>query len=145
MQYAAHFFSKLLPRSGSFRQALSRRDIISQVPGCVDVETQGHNVGRAVTWVETHNAEGKLGSGRMDGKSQPDRSAALRGLPEPTKSSQGQDAGEGIPSSKVFVLVVYRTWLGTSTESRPRRVPLLVCYPSNPRVLICAQVLMGWG
>lgn len=91
------------------------------------------------------NAEEKLGSGRMDGKSQPDRSAALRILPEPTRSSQGQDAGEGIPSSKVFVLVVYRSWLGTSTASRPRRVPPLVCYPSNPRVLICARVIMVWG
>lgn len=72
------------------------------------------------------NAEEKLGSGRMDGKSQPDRSAALRILPEPTRSSQGQDAGEGIPSSNVFVLVVRHSWLGTSTASRPRRVPPLM-------------------
>lgn len=58
------------------------------------------------------NAEEKLGSGRMGGKSQPDRSAALR---IPTRSSQGQDAGEEIPSSNVFVLVVRHSWLGTST------------------------------
>ena len=69
------------------------------------------------------NAEEKLGFGRMDSRSQPDRSAILRILPEPTRSSESQDAGEGIPSSKVIVLVVYRSWLGTSTASRPRRVP----------------------
>lgn len=89
------------------------------------------------------NAEKKLGSGRMDGKSQPDRSTALRILPEPTRSSQSQDAGEGIPSSNVFVLVVCHSWLGTSTASRPRRVPSPVCYQWNLRVLICAQVIMA--
>lgn len=63
------------------------------------------------------NAEEKLGSGRMDGKSQPDRSAALRILPEPTRTLKAKTLGEGIPSSKVFVLVIYRSWLGTSTAS----------------------------
>jgi len=83
----------------------------------------------------------------MDGKSQPDRSGGSRILPEPTRtqrSSPGQDAGEEIPSSNVFVFGSPALVVGHIDSIKiETRVTVPIRFDAinrNPRALICAQV-----
>ncbi len=87
----------------------------------------------------------------MDGKSQPDRSAALRILTAAHKKREELSRPRRWGRNTVIECVCFGGPAlvvghidGIETSTRTSFVPPLVCYQSRPRALICAQVIDAW-